>query len=56
MAWRRHKLNSESPEIEHYGVQNIDVRLASVTSTGAYLSEFERPPKDPVALFSETTR
>jgi hypothetical protein len=52
MAWGRHKLNAESAEIEHYGIQNINVRLASVASTGADLSEFERAAKDPVGLFS----
>ena len=56
MARGCHKLNAESAEIEHYGIQNIDVRLASVASTGADLSEFERAAKDPVGLFSKTTR
>jgi hypothetical protein len=52
MAWGRHKLNAESAEVEHYGIQNINVRLASVASTGADLSEFERAAKDPMGLFS----
>jgi len=52
MAWGRHKLNAESAEVEHYGIQNIYVSLASVASTGADLSKFERPAKDPVGLFS----
>jgi hypothetical protein len=52
MAWGRHKLNAESAEIEHHGIQNINVGLASVASTGADLSEFERAAKDSVGLFS----
>lgn len=55
MAWRCNELNAESAEIEHHGIQNINVRLASVTSAGADLSEFERSPEDPVRLFSKTT-
>jgi hypothetical protein len=56
MACGCNKLNPESAQVEHHGIQNINVRLASIASAGADLSEFERPPKDPVALFSETAR
>lgn len=53
MAWGRHKLNAESAEIEHHGIKNIDVRLASIASAGADLSQLERSTKDPVGLFSK---
>ena len=54
MPRRRNKLNSEPAEIEHYGVQNIDIRLASVASACADLSELERSPKDADGLHSKT--
>jgi len=50
---RRHKLNAEPAEIEYHSIQNIDVRLASIASARADLSEFERPPKDAVGLCSK---
>ena len=53
MPRRRHKLNPEPAEIEHYGIQNVDIRLASIASARADLSEFERPPKDAVGLCSK---
>ena len=56
MAWGRHKLNAESAQIEHYRIENIDVRLASVASAGADLSELERAAEDPMGLFSKTIR
>jgi hypothetical protein len=53
MPWRRHKLNAESAEIEHDGIQNINVRLASIASAGADLSQLERSSKDAVGLFNQ---
>jgi hypothetical protein len=56
MAWGCNKLNPESAEIEHHGIQNINVRFASIASARADLSEFERSPEDPVGLLSKTIR
>jgi len=56
MAWRRHKLNAESAQVEHHGIERIKVRLASVAPTCADLSEFERAAEDPIGLFSQTAR
>jgi hypothetical protein len=49
MPRRRHELDAASAEIEYHSIQNIDVGLASVASTGADLPEFERASKDSVA-------
>jgi hypothetical protein len=48
MSWRRHKLNTEPTQIEHHGVQYIDVRFAPVAPARADLPEFERAPKDAI--------
>jgi hypothetical protein len=50
---RCYKLNTEAAEIEYYRIQNINVRLASIASARADLSEFERAPKDAVGLCSK---
>lgn len=53
MSRRRHKLNAEPAEVKHDGIQNIDVRLASIASARADLSEFQRATKYAVGLCSK---
>ncbi len=48
MSWRRHKLNTEPTQIEHHGVQHIDVGFAPVAPACADLPEFERAPKNAI--------
>lgn len=56
MAWGRNELNPEPAEVVHDGIQNVNVRLASVASAGTDLSEFERASKDPMGLIGQTLR
>lgn len=53
VARRRYKLNPESSEVKHYRVKDINVRLTSVTSAGADLSQLERSTEDAMGFFGE---
>ncbi len=53
VARGRYKLNPESSEVKNDCVENINVRLTSITSAGADLSELERSTKDAMSFFGE---
>src|SRR5690242_7387240 len=53
MTWRRYKLNAEAAEIEHYGVQDVHVRLTCITTTRAHLAQPQRPAEQLPNAFVE---
>ena len=46
MARRRHELDAEASQVKHDGVENVDIRFASIASAGADLPELERAAQE----------